>query len=47
MVRAGKEIIRRLMAPELREIVGGELANVLQPVNVRLCEVEKRFDSRD
>jgi hypothetical protein len=43
MARTGKEIIRRLTAPELREIVGGELANVLQPVNVRLCEVEKRL----
>jgi hypothetical protein len=47
MARAGKEIIRRLTAPELREIVREELANALQPVNVRLGEVEKRFDSRD
>jgi len=46
MARAGKEIIRRLTAPELREIVREEMANALQPVNVRLGEVEKRFDSR-
>jgi hypothetical protein len=43
MVRAGKEIIRRLTAPELREIVREEMANALQPVNVRLGEVEKRL----
>jgi hypothetical protein len=43
MARAGREIIRRLTAPELREIVREELANVLQPVNVRLGEMEKRL----
>lgn len=43
MARAGKEIIRRLTAPELREIVREELANALQPVNVRLGEMEKRL----
>jgi D-alanyl-D-alanine dipeptidase len=35
MARAGKEIIRRLTAPELREILREEMANALQPVNVR------------
>jgi hypothetical protein len=29
MARAGKEIVRRLTAPELREIVRGELSNAL------------------
>jgi hypothetical protein len=43
MARAGREIIRRLTAPELREIVREELANALQPVNVRLGEMEKRL----
>jgi hypothetical protein len=43
MARAKREIIRRLTAPELREIVREELANALQPVNVRLGEMEKRL----
>jgi phosphoglycerate-specific signal transduction histidine kinase len=46
MARAGKEIIRRLTAPELREIVREELSNALKPLAVKIDEMDKRLTAK-
>ncbi|MEM0384503.1 MAG: hypothetical protein QXV27_06635 [Candidatus Caldarchaeum sp.] len=45
MAKAGGEIIKRLPAPELREIVGEELSTALQPFMIKMEEMEKRITS--
>jgi hypothetical protein len=46
MARAGKEIIRRLRAPELREIVREELSTALKPLAVKIDEMDKRLTAK-
>jgi flagellar capping protein FliD len=46
MARAGKEIVTRLTAPELREIVRKELSNALKPLAVKIDEMDKRLTAK-
>jgi hypothetical protein len=46
MARAGKEIIRRLTGPELREIVREELSTALKPLAVKIDEMDKRLTAK-
>jgi hypothetical protein len=46
MARAGKEIIKRLRAPELREIVREELSTALKPLAVKIDEMDKRLTAK-
>jgi len=43
MARAGKEIIKRLTAPEIREIVREELHAAIKPLEVKIEEMDKRL----
>jgi len=43
MARAGKEIIKRLRAPEIREIVREELHAAIKPLEVKIEEMDKRL----
>ncbi len=43
MARAGREILKRLTAPEIREIVREELASALKPIDVKISEMDKRL----
>ena len=43
MARAGKEIIKRLTAPEIREIVREELHAAIKPLEVKIEEIYKRL----
>jgi hypothetical protein len=46
MARSGKEIIRRLTGPELREIVREELSTALKPLAVKIDEMDKRLTAK-
>jgi len=43
MARAGKEIIKRLRAPEIREIVREEVSAAIKPLEVKIEEMDKRL----
>ena len=43
MAKAGKEIIKRLTAPEIREIVREELHAAIKPLEVKIEEMDKRL----
>jgi phage host-nuclease inhibitor protein Gam len=43
MARAGKEIIKRLTAPEIREIVREEVSAAIRPLEVKVEEMDKRL----
>ncbi|MEM3081791.1 MAG: hypothetical protein QXH35_08915 [Nitrososphaerota archaeon] len=45
LAKAGREIIKRLTAPEIREIVREELSTALQPFMIKIEEMEKRITS--
>ncbi len=43
MAKAGKELIKRLTAPEIREIVKDEISAALRPLEVKIEEMDKRL----
>jgi hypothetical protein len=43
LARAGKEIIKRLTAPEVREIVREEISAAIRPLEIRIEEMDKRL----
>lgn len=43
MAKAGKEILKRLTAPEIREIVREELHAAIKPLEVKIEEMDKRL----
>lgn len=43
MAKAGKELIKRLTAPEIREIVREELSAGIRPLEVKIEEMDKRL----
>jgi polyhydroxyalkanoate synthesis regulator phasin len=43
MAKAGKEFIKRLTAPEIREIVREELHAAIKPLEVKIEEMDKRL----
>jgi actin-like ATPase involved in cell morphogenesis len=43
LAKAGKEIIRRLTAPEIREIVREEISAAIRPLEVKIEEMDKRL----
>jgi len=43
MARAGKEIFKRLTAPEVREIVREEVSTAIRPLEVKIEEMDKRL----
>jgi hypothetical protein len=43
LAKAGKEIIKRLTAPEIREIVREELHAAIKPLEVKIEEMDKRL----
>jgi hypothetical protein len=43
LARAGKEIIKRLTAPEIREIVRQEISAAIRPLEVKIEEMDKRL----
>lgn len=46
MARAGKEIIKRLTAPDIRGIVREELSAAIRPLEVKIGEMDKRLTSQ-
>jgi len=42
----GKEVLKRLTAPELREIVREELTAALQPILLKIEEMDKRIQNQ-
>ncbi len=45
MTKAGKELIKRLTAPEIREIVREEISAAVRPLEVKIEEMDKRLTS--
>jgi len=43
MAKAGKEILKRLTAPEFREIIREELSSAIRPLEVKVEEMDKRL----
>ena len=43
LAKAGREIIKRLTAPEIREIVRQELHAAIKPLEVKIEEMDKRL----
>jgi hypothetical protein len=43
LAKAGKEIIKRLRAPEIREIVREELSVAIRPLEIKIEEMDKRL----
>lgn len=43
MAKAGKEILKRLTAPEIREIVREEFSTAIRPLEVKIEEMDKRL----
>jgi len=43
LAKAGKEIIKRLTAPAIREIVREELHSAIKPLEVKIEEMDKRL----
>jgi len=43
MAKAGKELIKRLTAPEIREIVREEISAAVRPLEVKIEEMDKRL----
>lgn len=43
MARAGKEVIKRLTAPEIREIVREEVSGAIRPLVVKIEEMDRRL----
>jgi hypothetical protein len=43
LAKAGKEIIKRLTAPEIREIVREELSAAIRPLEIKIEEMDKRL----
>ena len=43
MARAGKELIKRLTAPKIRDIVREEISAGLRPLEVKIEEMDKRL----
>jgi flagellar capping protein FliD len=46
MAKVGKEVLKRLTAPELREIVREELTAALQPILLKIEEMDKRIQNQ-
>ena len=46
MAKVGKEVLKRLTAPELREIVREELTTALQPLTIKIEEMDKRIQNQ-
>ncbi|MFN3621267.1 MAG: hypothetical protein ACK4TI_00055 [Nitrososphaerales archaeon] len=46
MAKVGKEVLKRLTAPELREIVKEELTAALQPLTLKIDEMDKRIQNQ-
>ena len=44
--KVGKEVLKRLTAPELREIVREELTAALQPILLKIEEMDKRIQNQ-
>jgi hypothetical protein len=45
MAKAGKELIKRLTAPEIREIVREEIFAAVKPLEVKIEEMDRRITS--
>jgi hypothetical protein len=45
MARASKELIKRLTAPEIREIVRDEISAAVKPLEVKIEEMDRRITS--
>ncbi|HXX73086.1 MAG TPA: hypothetical protein VEI80_05265 [Candidatus Acidoferrales bacterium] len=45
MAKAGKELIKRLTAPEIREIVRDEIFAAVKPLEVKIEEMDRRITS--
>jgi hypothetical protein len=43
LAKAGKEIIKRLTAPQIREIVREELSAAIRPLEIKIEEMDKRL----
>jgi hypothetical protein len=43
VAKAGKEIVKRLTAPEIREIVREELSAAIRRLEIRIEEMDKRL----
>jgi hypothetical protein len=43
MAKASKELIKRLTAPEIREIVREEISAAVKPLEVKIEEMDKRL----
>jgi tetrahydromethanopterin S-methyltransferase subunit G len=46
MAKVSKEVLKRLTAPELREIVREELTAALQPILLKIEEMDKRIQNQ-
>jgi hypothetical protein len=46
MAKVGKEVLKRLTAPEMREIVREELTAALQPLIIKIEEMDKRIQNQ-
>jgi len=45
MAKAGKELIKRLTAPEIRDIVREEISAAVRPLEVKIEEMDRRITS--
>ena len=45
MAKAGKELIKRPTAPEIREIVREEISAAVKPLEVKVEEMDRRISS--
>jgi hypothetical protein len=43
VAEAGKEIVKRLTVPEIREIVREELSAAIRPLEIKIEEMDKRL----
>jgi hypothetical protein len=43
MAKAGKELLKRLTAPEIREIVREEISAAVRPLEIKIEEMDKRL----
>jgi hypothetical protein len=46
MAKAGRGVIKRLTAPEIREIIKEELSVAIRPLDIKIAELDKRLTSQ-